>query len=347
MEGEPKRLAPPRGLGKKVLVVKRKTTAVKRANGSLPTFGQKRRPDLAAAGVSSQRPGITVDNNSSETEIHQKSDYPFDDILAELPNDCALAIEHLQQRPNMSIAIPLPFDSSHFIHGVLEIHLHQRLQDASQQLAELLESNKIRRLTAPSRGAPNPLQVVLFTSDYERAARNTIVSVDHHDDAKQPAQLPNNSNGCFQPPNQSAAAVEWLIRQLSFLRGRRIAEADLREQWKADPIPGQSLDRILETLTRQQLLLGSSLEQYYQLWLPTWGVVLQAWETARRKVLMNLKRSFYKERSMQAVQQKYSPIPTSLLLDWMESMGQVEIVDRAAGKFVRLVNVEEEDDDKV
>lgn len=330
------------GRGKKVLLVKRKKKFVKKASGSLPTFRQIRHPGgdpVNGARATTTTHAAATANGDDDSD----DDYPFDSVLASLPNDCALAIQSLQQSPNMSIAIPFPSDPSHYILAVLELHLYRTLQDAnagdtvvSRELADLLASNKIRKLSSPSRQA-NPLQVVLFTSDYERAARGTIVVAQTTDD-----------DDDSSPQQMSEASVEWLIRQLSFLKGHRIAQADLEERWKADPLPRMmmSLENVLETLTRQQLLLGSSLDRYYQLWLPTWGVVLQAWETARKKAVSLLKRSAYKERSMTTMQQRYSPIPTNLVLDWMESVaGQVEIVQRPAGKFVRLSVGTKNDDD--
>ena len=289
--------------GRKVLVVKRKKAPPKKASGALPSFKKRPQPTTTVAATA-------VD--------HAAVDDPFDTLLASLPNDCALGIQSLQQNADTSIAIPIPSDTGNYIKGVLELHLHRQMQHdgsrgdtaVSRELADLLACHTVRKLSSPSREI-NPVQVIVFAADYERAARK------------------NN----MEP---SSDETEWMMRQLPHLTGHRIAYADLRERWHVDAVTGQTLDRVLEILTRQQLLLLSPLEQSYQLWLPTWGVVLQAWETSRKKALMNLKRSSYKERSLSAMQQKYSPISTVLLLDWMESIGQVELIDRPAGKFVRL-----------
>lgn len=295
--------------GRRLVVVKKRKKAVgvlKKASGALPTF-QRRTVTTVTAG-SPPRQGTAPDDHDA-----------FDDVLAALPNDCALGIQSLQQDANTRLAIPLPQDTSHYLHGVLELHVYRKMPDAgdnvvSCELAQLHADNTIRTLSSPSRQAC-PLQVLVFTTDYVRAARQTI--------------RPNDA------PSQQA--TEWMIRQLPHLIKSCLAYTDWQAQWEADPVAGTSLDRVLDTLTRQQeLLLTQPLDESYQLWLPTWGVVLQAWDTARQKVLANLKRSSYKERSLRALQQPYSPISTPLLLDWMESMGEVEIVDRPAGKFVRM-----------
>eukprot|EP00977_Amphora_coffeiformis_P000742 scaffold162_cov176-Amphora_coffeaeformis.AAC.2 len=320
MDKEKKQAKQPVVKGRKILVVKRKKVAPKKASGALPTF-QKRRAQTTVAVTAA-----AVDNAAAAAA---DADDPFDTMLASLPNDCALGIQALQQNVDTCIAIPIPSDTGNYIKGVLELHLYRQLHAddsrgdtaVSRELADLLAANTIRKLSSPSREI-NPLQVILFTADYEQAARNTI----HRD--------PSSSS-----PTLEEIATEWLMRQLPHLTGQRIAYTDFQGRWSvdtADNTGGQTLDRVLETLTRQQLLLLAPLERSYQLWLPTWGVVLQAWETARKKALMNLKRSSYKERSLSAMQQKYSPISTVLLLDWMESIGQVELIDRPAGKFVRL-----------
>jgi len=303
--------------GRKVLVVKRKKAAPKKASGTLPTF--RKRPQPTAVAI--------ADADAVDDTAATEADDEFDTMLASLPNDCALGIQALQQNTDTCVSIPIPSDTGNYIKGVLELHLYRQLHAddsrgdtaVSRELADLLATNTIRKLSSPSREL-NPLQVILFATDYERAARNTIL---------------RDSSSSSSSSNE--AATEWMMRQLPHLTGQRIAYADLQRRWSVDSVMGgQTLDRVLETLTRQQLFLLAPMERSYQLWLPTWGVVLQAWETARKKALMNLKRSSYKERSLSAMQQKYSPISTTLLLDWMESIGQVELIDRPAGKFVRL-----------
>ena len=306
------------------MVIKRKKAppnkAVATSKKGLPKLNAKKR----AEAVASNKAAPNLNDEAPQGEQEEEYD-PLDQILSSLPNDCALGIQSLQQNNDTSLAIPIPHDPSHVIRGVLELHLHRKMQNdnqgdtiVSRELAELLATNQIRKLSSPL-SERHAVNVLVFTKDYERAARNTI-----HD-------------------KNSQRATDWMMRQLPYLTGHRIAQADWQEQWRADPISGTSLEAVLDVLVRQQLLLLSPLEQSYQLWLPTWGVlVLQAWETARKKALMNLKRSAYKERSLSAMQQKYSPIPTVLLLDWMESVGQVEWIDRPAGKFVRLPSSNED-----
>jgi hypothetical protein len=68
---------------------------------------------------------------------------------------------------------------------------------------------------------------------------------------------------------------------------------------------------------------------------------LNAWEAARRKLLLQLKQSSFQERSVQALQQEYSPIDTKLLIDWMVDQGEVQFRKRPAGVFVKLLASDE------
>ena len=241
----------------------------------------------------------------------------------------------LQQNDDTRLAIPMPFDTSRYLYGVMKLHLYRQLlhPDADQgdfavtrDLQDLYATNRVRTLSSKSshhhhqRDAPL-LQVLVWTSDYMQAARNTI-----------------------QPERPlSHKATEWMLRQLPHLTGQDpLPYADWQAQWRQDPLTGTSLDAVLDQLSKhQQLLLPFPMEQSYQLWLPTWGVVVQAWQTARQKAVAHIQRSSYKERSMRSMQQPYSPISTRLLLDWMQEIGQVEIVDRPADKFVRLPTQDE------
>lgn len=319
MDRQPHKVVPAAAAkkGRKLLVVKkRKKTASKRASGGLPSFAHKASPPATTA-AAAWDDDITAEEDT------------LDSLLADLPNDCALAIQALQQNADTSVAIPVP-SSGEYFRGVLELHLHRRLQrqddshdtTVSRELADLLHSNTVRTLTSPSR-QNHPVTVIVWTADWERAA------------ARRQAQQQQSSDGVV-------TAVNWLTRRLPYLTARRVTYADLEAQWDRDVVPGRTLDGVLDTLTRHQLLLGSPLEESYQLWLPTWGLVLQAWERGRHRVLQNLKRSFYKERSQTALQQSDSPISTNLLLDWMASVGQVERVERPAGTFVRLPSTEDE-----
>jgi Serine-threonine protein kinase 19 len=238
-------------------------------------------------------------------------------LFANMACDTLLAIQNLKSK---SIAIPLPHQR--YIYGVLECQVYSLLQDnhvedtiVSGELQALTQSNMIRMLSSTQKG----LIVLLETVDYITAIRD-----------------------CFPLPSDALAttAVEWFIKHMRDWTGYRISISQLEESWAIDPIPNYTLDSTLQKLLHRQLLMASHMSSYYQLWLPSWGTVLSAWETARKKLLLKLKRSAYKERSLQALDQEYSPIPTPVLIDWLVAKGQVEIVLRPAGKFVKLSFVE-------
>jgi hypothetical protein len=87
-----------------------------------------------------------------------------------------------------------------------------------------------------------------------------------------------------------------------------------------------------------QVLLPSHRRETYQLWLPGWGLVLQEWNKSESSVLQSLKRSYYKERSVQALQQmlRSSPVSAELVIAWLAWQGDVLLVERPSGKFVKL-----------
>ena len=147
--------------GRKVLVVKRKKAAPKKASGTLPTF--RKRPQPTAVAI--------ADADAVDDTAATEADDEFDTMLASLPNDCALGIQALQQNTDTCVSIPIPSDTGNYIKGVLELHLYRQLHAddsrgdtaVSRELADLLATNTIRKLSSPSREL-NPLQVILSLS---------------------------------------------------------------------------------------------------------------------------------------------------------------------------------------
>ena len=132
---------------------------------------------------------------------------------------------------------------------------------------------------------------------------------------------------------------EWLVKHLPDWTGDVITRDEMEASWKDDPMQeGKvTLDGYLRSLCEKQFLRSSPKDQTYELWLPSWGMVLHAWDKAETNLLRNLQRSHYKERSLTSLQQKHSPIPTTLVVTHLESQGKVERVERPAGVFVKLV----------
>lgn len=211
-----------------------------------------------------------------------------------------------------SIAIPVQNFS---LHAVLECSLSARLDkdhsntNFTAQLADLLHANQIRKLKSKT------LEVFMPVQDYIRGAECALLQADE-------------------------SLCSWFCRDvLATCTGDVISETQLQELYTtAKHLP--PLDQVIQTLLQSQVLLAVSHTTrtcLYQLWLPSFGSVVQAFDAACHKILMALKRSRYKERSVSALQQPYSPIATTLVLDWLVSQGQVQRIERPSGCFVKLV----------
>ena len=162
----------------------------------------------------------------------------------------------------------------------------------------------------------NRLEVYLRTQDYVRGVWDAY-------------------NYCKQEID--GKVVEWFVQRLPDWTGRRITVEELSESWKREPLPNLKFEQLLQELQACQLLLASHSSSHFQLWLPAWGTVLNAWEQARKKLLLQLKSSSYKERSASSLVQKHSPIPSRLLMKWMVAQGQIESVEKPSGMFLRLL----------
>ena len=328
---------------RRLVVVKRKK-AVKRsrptASRGLPSFGvQAVTANNNAANDNNQ---VETKNRAHNGENAEESNDPWEQALAALPNDTALVLQGLQLNPDTYLNIPLPSGEAD-VRAVLPLHVHEKFSASNEarehsELAGLLADNTLRQLqSTPTWNAGSgtstssfTLTVLVITTDYVRAVRSI---------ASSPAQ---------------AASVEWFLKILPHLTGQVLDYADFQAQWQqtqSTNTTSMSLDQTLATLCQLQCLLmrPTVTPPSYQLWLPTWGLVLQAWSKAVTKVRRQLQRSSYRERSQSALQQPYSPISTNLILDWMQATGQVSWADRPAGRFVRLPvpRDDEEDDDNI
>lgn len=277
---------------------------------------------------------------------------------------------------NNSISIPLKCNGQEMIRGCLECQLYNRLQQqwtnnnnngnadgdiatgtqtysayylaeegacediVSRELQELLQSNTLRKLSATTTTTAtttSSLTVLIPTAQYIRACRDaTLEAAANTDDA--------------------TVAVDWFVHHLSDWTRTQISEAEFQQSYATDPIfsieaAGRrqrwTLDRVLQTLLSVQLLMASyhnigataaTTTTMYQLWLPTWGMVLKAWEKCRSRLMQQLQRSAYKELSIHSLQQQqYSPIPTNIMVEWLVANNQVVVVQRPSGKFVKLL----------
>lgn len=315
---------------------KRSGQLVISSNHGLPSIGRK---------VSEIRKPVLTSVHRSEIDTNdlfrENDDSVFPDVAC--VSDTLLAIQSLKNGSrSQTIAIPLTQApgrqaqqrAPQYIHGILECQLYILIKDAnnhfpsvggtvpslqvSTELPQLLRANKLRRLSSTTQSS-HPLTILLETNDYVRAVWDA-----HH-------RYPGN-----------AAATEWFLSILPKCTGLCIPIIQLEELYRNSSVEcSEPLESILKQLQQMQVLMASHSSGVFQLWLPSWGLVLNVWEAARRKLLLQLKQSSFQERSVQALQQEYSPIDTKLLIDWMVDQGEVQFRKRPAGVFVKLLASDE------
>lgn len=287
-------------------------------------------------------------------------------LIANMACDTALAMQSLQQSIETCVQIPLLLGSSGsssvsrdsapddtMIRGVLECQLYEwfsttqvAANSVSRELDRLLQTNQVRQLASSASSLPHaasaPFIVYLSTADYVRGvyAAAAVGSV--------------SSNVADE---ERTAAVDWFVRHLKVWTASRIALADVKKAWKADPpvaTPAASTaasakgsllsseQNLVRWLQDCQILLAASADHdAYQLWLPGWGgAVLPAFFKAVQDALVYLKQSSYKERSMESIQRRLSrsPIPAKgLLIPWLVAQGHVLRIVRPSGPFLKLI----------
>jgi hypothetical protein len=215
------------------------------------------------------------------------------------------------------------------IPAVLECQLHTLLGTAhqdfvvSRQLQDLQRQNRIRVLQAPT--TTTTFRVFLLTDHYIQGAQTAAINDNTTIDSATPFAL-----------------QQWFVRHLCDWTTVVIAKTSIAESFQRDPLSKWNLPTLLDSLVHAKLLLPTrqhhnNQQDGYILWLPSWGTVLKAWNTACNQVLANLRRSYYKELSRASLNQPYSPIPTTLVIDWLVSTGQVQFIERPSGLFVKLI----------
>jgi hypothetical protein len=319
--------------GKARVVIKRRNKPVKAALSTAEyeaALQVRRRPGIPSFAPAASRLQTAQQEDHDATDLLDEDDSIFHKVACET----LLVAQSLSRNPMTSLSIPYSTHGSRSIYGVLSCQLYNALQSYSQtkgigadivvsrELQLLLRDNTLVQLAEAGKvDSDDSLNVLLLAQDYIQIV---------HD---------------IQGDQKNLEAVHWFTKHLEDWKGSVITHDNVHRVYANDPLgTTASLDETLACLCQAQVLMpcrrnnaSSSTSNCYQYWLPTWGVVVQAWNKARVKLVALLKRSHYKERQEQALQQPHSPIPTRLLVDWLVSQGQVERVERASGNVIRLV----------
>ena len=329
-------------LPKLKIVVKRKRiskpakrTRIAKRGGGLPSLlkpSALAQAAAAAAAVDEQAIAVPPDEFSN-TFLAEED---------EIPCDTLMVIRGLQQQERGSLPIPLVhFTGTPFLHAVLECQVRKRLsqQAAVRELQDLLDDLELVRLrpadAAESSSSTEGLSVLLTREDYFAGVKDACAKAVVNDRDQQ------QQNG-FKADHYRCVIV-WFLRHWKEWKGRNIRQEVLQAVVAQNPIlvpispePEQlSFEQILHLLQNMQIILPNHHQSTYQLWLPEWGTVLKAWQKAQTTLVANLKRSYHGERSIKALNQPHSPIPTNILIEWLTTQGIVDAVERPSGTFLR------------
>lgn len=267
-------------------------------------------------------------------------------------NDTFMLMQSLQatKSADKCLAIPLSAKSSNQnILGVLECVLYDGglvHSSVSRDIRDLLQHNHIRMLSPPQSNATNssleaesasdipPPSIFILASDFQKACQDAHVNC-------------STQNHSSVPPEQRDFVIQWFLDNLARWVSKRIVQSQIEAAWTEQEPPKDpnaapaSLDDALKYLVEIKVLLPNYGEGSYQLWLPSWPLVLKTWVKKTTAIMVQIKRSIYKERSLSSLEkmQKRSPIPVKLMVDYLVSIRYVSIVKKPSGDFVKLVTL--------
>lgn len=317
-----------------------------------------------------------------ESTSNARSDEFDDPILMEallkpenqlLSCDTYMLLRTLQNGQTNQYCIEIPFRHHHetTIRGVLECTLREQLYNKSnindsfitKELNYLINKNVVRTLSLSKTN--DNLNVIVLTDDYVNAVRDAVISGGVISVTSAPVtDTIKYSDGqkMLQQQQQDSLleneVLHWFVNDLlgQYTR-RRITQQELHASWlnrqhQPSNDSGSSgtitFDSVLKLLLQQwNVIMNASVEHNtYQLWLPSFGMVIKAWDKARTKLLTELKRSYSKNKnhrchelshmSLQNVLQYNNPIPLPVLLTALASEGTCKCVMRPSGLFIQL-----------
>ena len=255
---------------------------------------------------------------------------------------------------NNASCLPIPLKTSgQYIYAVLDCQLYASgLQDSivARELSELQAQTVVIPLGPPRTNHNNNNSgptVWLTKQDYDRAVRD---AVQHHLADPATSTIPHPLDVSW-----IQVVTEWFLDTvlIKHCTGNSIAHDDeLKQAWKTRTTTRTSqppnhvdkkepsVDDAIQFLVHLNLLLpcGWSHESY-QVWYPTWPLVLQTWTQTSQRLVTLLKQSYYKEKSLVSIQKslgRRSPIPIWLLLQYLETRGMVKMTNKPSGPFIQL-----------
>jgi Serine-threonine protein kinase 19 len=287
--------------------------------------------------------------HTKDNDVNAENDFDSFEMNAgeDMPCETMMVLTSLLHDPARRVAIPILESGGHNVYGVSPCHLYAALDDRDpivlNELRHLLQSNAVCKLrlephvvaasatatAAPVRVESDPHHhLLLLKSDYCRAARQSVLR-----------ELDPSASSSDIEASQTRQIVEWFLDESSVVDtiSEQEVEAKLRNH-ESRSLQNASL--VLSKLQSLQLLRSLPTihsRTNFQLWLPSWGLVVRAWQKSTTQLLAHLKRSHYKERSYQSLVSRNGPIPGELVVEHLVSQGRVVKVPRPTGTFVQLV----------
>jgi len=329
-----------------------KTSACARSTVSfgLPSFHHRTIDDafvnIETDGGDNSSASKVVDNES----VVFQEDYD-DGQEEEIPSDTFLAIQSLIQA---SRGLHIPITKGYSIQAILESQIYSNFNDdhmssVNSELLELIRNNQIRRIYCRSNVATTSIAYIL-TEDYVKAIWDATHSQILH---RSSVTVASNETTARSEYNNSKKITSWFVSNLQCWTKDNISESNLQDMWENNNNNNNTVDDINSINDVISYLLDSNFlirdtnnntdfcsghkEQYYFLWFPQWGIVLKAWDEARKQLLNLLARE--KEISEANILQKNrsSFFSTDFLLRDLLQKEKIRIIKRPFGNFISKI----------
>jgi len=317
----------------------------------LPSFHHRTNDDafenIEIDGGDNSSASKVVDNESG---CFQEDD--GDGQEEEIPSDTFMAIQSLIQA---SRGLHIPITKGYSIQAILESQIYSNFNDdhmssVNTELIELILNNQIRRIYCRSNVATTSIAYIL-TEDYVKAIWDATYNQSLHQSL---VTVANNKTTARSEYTNSEKITSWFVSNLHCWTKDNISESNLQDIWENNNNnnnntvdDNNSINDVISYLLDSNFLIRDAnnntdfcrghKEQYYLLWLPQWGIVLKAWDEARKQLLNLLARE--KEISETNILQKNrnSYFSTDFLLRDLLQKEKICIVKRPFGNFISKI----------
>ena len=310
------------------------------ASFGLPTF--QIRSKLSKADLkNSEIVGRNEDAAKDKQNEDPSSFFPHNNESEEdIPSDTLMAISSLI-RSDRGLHIPTTNNGS--IQVILESQIYSIFDEShastvNTELLQLIQNNKVKRMYCQNMTTI----AYILTEDYVKAVWDAFRNDEAHS-----RPVTTGSSGRL-----GEEIIPWFLAQLHQWTNLSISESSLEERWemsnnaKKDTASGLESKDVVRYLLNAQFLIRNpqqcfthtaGREDSYYLWLPKWGIVLKAWNEARKQLLSLLAQQKEISKANVLRKNRHSCISSTFLLDELKSREKIRLVERPFGTFVQLM----------